>query len=77
MWSDSLGRFDPTDIRHALDSCLSAFPDYPPTLPQFMSLCMDHKRRRAQEATKLAGPKTTMPPHIAKQLREFVERSRG
>lgn len=76
VWGEQLGRFEGSDIRYALDVCLSAYPDYPPTLPQFLGLCVDGRRRRAQEAVKLPGPKTEIPPHIAKMLREFVERAR-
>jgi len=74
VWADALGRFSADDLRSALDAVMPAYPDYPPTLPQFVNLCMDSRRKRAQEAPKLPGPRGDMPPHIQTQLRAILAR---
>lgn len=75
VWADELREAEPDDLRGALDAMRSAYPDYPPTLFQFSALCRDARHRRAQGATKLAGPLVPMPEHIREQLRAFVERT--
>jgi hypothetical protein len=77
VWGESLGRFDPADIRSALDDVVRGYPDFPPTLPQFLALCMDSMRRRSQETPKLAAPRVPMPPHIREQLDAFVAKSKA
>jgi hypothetical protein len=72
VWADQLGRFDAVDLRAALAATLPNHPDYPPTLPQFVGLCLDARRSRASLAVKLPGPRTEMPEHIRAQLRAFV-----
>jgi hypothetical protein len=77
VWAESLARFEGSDLREAIENVMGAYPDYPPTLPQFMGLCMDAKRKRAQETQKLPPPKTEIPEHIRTALREFVEKAKG
>lgn len=77
VWADELGRFSGDDLREAVAGVVAAYPEYPPTLPQFIGLCMDAKRKRAQESVKLPGPKTEMPAHIREQLRSFVNKARA
>lgn len=75
VWAESLGRYEASDIREALEKVLSAHPDYPPTLPQFMGLCADAKRRRGQEAVKLPPPRSgRIPAHIQAELDRFMGR---
>lgn len=78
VWADSLGRFDGADIREALESVLSAHPDYPPTLPQFMGLCSDARRRRASGVAKLPPPRSgPIPAGIQAKLDAFMGRVRA
>lgn len=56
LWATELGRFDPEDIRHALDVLGQAHPSFPPTLFEFVALCLDGRRKRAQTVRKLAYP---------------------
>jgi hypothetical protein len=72
VWGDGLGRFDAVDLRSALDAMPAVYTDYPPTLPQFVGLCLDARRSRASVAVKLPGPRTEMPDAIRAQLRAFV-----
>lgn len=75
-WTIGLERFQPTDIRHALSSMQFVYLDYPPTLPQFINLCMDGLKKRMQEVRSLpTPPRTEMPAHVREQLRAFVEKS--
>ena len=76
-WSLELGRFDPEDIRNAIDATNSAHQDYPPTLWQFVSLCKDSRAKRAQQSQKLDGPKTEMPDEVRSFLTEFVRRHKA
>ena len=72
VWDEELSRFAHVDVGNALRAMPAAYPDFPPTLPQFVGLCNDSRRTRAQEVGKLIAPRTPMPPHIKKQLDEFV-----
>lgn len=76
VWADELGRYSAEDVKDALEVLPKAYQHYPPTLYEFADLCSDAKKRRAQEVTKLAGPKTEMPAHIREQLRAFVAKVR-
>ena len=78
VWADALGDFLGDDIRAALDSCVSVYTDYPPTLPQFIGLCRDAKRLRAAGATKLDGPRgIPCPPEIKAQLEATLKKMRA
>ena len=73
VWGEQLGGFDGADLRDALGDMVAAYPDYPPTLPQFVGLCIDAKRRRMGMAPKLDdGSRVPMPPHIREQLNTFL-----
>jgi hypothetical protein len=74
VWGETLGGFEPPDIREALGAMTTAHVDYPPTLPQFAGLCMDAKRRRLQALPRLNddGTRVPMPAHIREQLDTFL-----
>ncbi len=75
VWADALGAYTGDDLRDALAKSLDAYPDYPPTLPQFMGLCRDAKRLRAASATKLPSPPgIPCPPEIKAQMDKFLRR---
>lgn len=76
-WGRELGRFSADHLRVALDMLRHAHPSFVPTLYEFEALCVEATRRQAATVTKLPGPKTEIPPHIAEQLRAFVSRARG
>lgn len=78
VWSNALSGYDGADLKAAIDTCLSAHPDYPPTLPQFRGLCTDARRIRAASATKLAAPAgTPCPPEIKAQIDATLKRMRA
>lgn len=77
VWAHNLGQFVGADIAGAIDLCLSAHPDYPPTLPQFRGLCSDARRTRAAAATKLNHPAgVPCPPEIKAQIDAFLKRTK-
>src|SRR6478609_6817399 len=53
VWADELSRFEAVDIKRALETMLIAYPDYPPTLPQFSAMCRDARAARGQAATRV------------------------
>ena len=78
VWADALGQFTGDDIRAALSASFDAYPDYPPTLPQFVGLCRDARRIRAANATKLPGPAgVPCPPEIREQIDAFIRRTKS
>lgn len=76
VWGEELARFAGEDIAAAVKAMPAHYTEYPPTLPQFASLCSDARRTRAQESTKLTGPRIPMPEHIKKQLADFVAKAK-
>ena len=72
VWADELGHYEGEDIRRALEAMGQFYKDYPPTLYQFADLCRDARKRRADEAVKLEGPRLPMPEAVRAQLREFM-----
>jgi hypothetical protein len=76
VWGEELARFTGEDIAAAIKAMPASYQEYPPTLPQFASLCSDSKRARVAGAMKLTGPRVPMPDHIRKQLEEFVAKSK-
>lgn len=75
-WASELAGFEPEDLRNALDALGSAYPDRPPTLFQFRGLCTDSKRRRAQMAVKLPGPREPLPERAKTILADFLSKHR-
>ncbi len=71
VWGEALGLFDASDIKEALALMQAGYKEFPPTLPQFVDLCTDAKRRRMQTAPKLDGPRIPMPDHVRQQLTAF------
>lgn len=55
-WREYLGGFTGDDIRRAIDTCARAYTEFPPTLPQFVSMCRDARNARAQSAIRIAPP---------------------
>lgn len=76
VWAEGLGGFVGDDLRDALTAMQSAYPDYPPTLPQFSALCRDARERRRQSVQKLPPPKTKAPAEAMRQMRELVAKWR-
>lgn len=67
-WAESLGVFAPEDVQDALKATVLAYPDYPPTLPQFRNLCRDARARRAQTVPKLPPPRSKAAMREVREL---------
>lgn len=50
VWSQRLRSFDAQTIAAALESCQRQHPEFPPTLPQFVSLCAAAQPREVYRA---------------------------
>ena len=76
-WQTGLASYTGTHMVEALSELPKRYPDWPPTLGEFMGLCKEAWERQLVDPSKrIVGPKTTMPEHIRKQLREFIESHR-
>lgn len=45
VWATALQRFDAATVGAALDACQALHPKYPPTMPEFVGLCVAHAPR--------------------------------
>jgi len=78
VWADALGQFHGEHIRDALTAAFTSYPDYPPTLPQFVGLCKDSVKIRAANAVKLPPPPGVQcPPEIRAELDRVLKRMRA
>lgn len=75
-WRDGLAGHRGEDIAGAVDLLPSRFPEWPPTLGEFLGLCRDVAQTRAQSVTKVPGPKISMPDHVRAQLKAFTAKVR-
>jgi hypothetical protein len=70
VWARHLVGFVAEDVLSALDATVTAFPDFPPTLPQFRSLCCAARDRRAQNVVKLPPPRSKQAMREVRALAE-------
>lgn len=63
IWGHGLSKYTLDVVREALAACLQAHPEYPPSLPAFMSLC-DAKKPRETYAQQNGWQ--SLPPPEAK-----------
>lgn len=56
IWAHGLRDFDATTVRMALRQCLERHPEFPPSLPQFVSMCRANQPREAyRQALPMSG----------------------
>lgn len=69
LWAAQLARFEPETLRHALQAALDSGREWPPTLPEFVSICQRSavERREQAPAAMLPMPKAA-PDVVAKAL---------
>ena len=60
IWGHGLAKYDMAVVREALAACLQAHPEFPPSLPQMLSLC-DARKPRATYAQQ-QGWQSLPPP---------------
>lgn len=76
-WRRELAPYSGEDIKGALESLRSAFPEWPPALFQFADLCRAAQKRRQLDTPRLDGPRVPMPDHVRQQLAEFKSKYPG
>ena len=68
VWAMQLQRFDATTVGAALDRVMTAHPEFPPSLPQFLALCAAAMPRQtyAEENNlpRLAAPAPAAPVEL-------------
>jgi|SRR5690348_9270704 len=76
VWADALGHYEAQDVRRALEAMVMAYTEFPPTLPQFTSLCRDARSARTQTTAKLDyNPRGEMPANVRAFLDDFKRRA--
>lgn len=74
VWAHSLREHDAETIKGALRRCQTAHPEFPPSLPQFSSLCAAIAPREAYKPAPL--PALEMSPELREErLRQHRERA--
>ena len=77
LWAEELGRFDPSDIRSALEALRYAHLDYPPTLYEFGSLCRNAMAGRTQAVAKVTYVRYgQVAPEVLAIVHELVKSQR-
>ena len=75
IWAHGLRDFDGGTIKSALSQCITEHPQYPPSLPQFVSLCRANKPREAYRAPQpVIGMSQELRSKYARQAREINAR---
>ena len=75
VWAVSLQRFDAGTVGTALDRVLTDFPEFPPSLPQFVALCHACRPREAYKpAANVIGMSQTLRSEYAAKAREINQK---
>jgi len=75
-WSRTLTGIDPEAMRLALDSLLTSGKPFPPTLPEFTSLCRQFVRKGSHRLA-LADKRAYDPPGTIQSLRDIINKAKG
>jgi hypothetical protein len=73
-WTAELERFDDWQVRQALQALKTSGAEFPPTLPQFIALCISFKRTNAPRL-RLVAPREPPPAGAFEQLRNVIARA--
>ena len=75
VWAMALQRFDVATVVTALERLLSDFPEFPPSLPQFVALCHACRPRETYRTAQPAiGISQTLRSEYAAKAREINEK---
>ena len=75
IWGHGLRGFDAATVKTALAQCVTAHPEFPPSLPQFVALCRANKPREAYRAPQpVIGMSQELRSKYARQAREINAR---
>ncbi len=69
IWAHGLRDMDSVTVKAALAQCVERHPEFPPSLPQFMSLCRANQPRKTFE-TKALPMSGALASQYAKKARE-------
>ena len=74
VWINALTGINTPAIKHALESCLITYPDWPPTLPQFRFLCLGFptKAEAARLIHKPANDNDTLTDNFIRAMRHRI-----
>lgn len=64
IWAHGLRKYGAGVVKTALNSCLTAHPQFPPSLPEFVALCAAHQPRQTY-AEENNLPRLAAPAHAA------------
>lgn len=74
IWAHGLRDFDAETIRSALRACQTKHSEFPPSLPQFTSLCSAHRPRPTFKFTPMLGMSGELRSQYARKAREINAR---
>ena len=75
VWAVSLQRFDAGTVGTALDRVLTDFPEFPPSLPQFVAICHACRPREAYKpAENVIGMSQELRSEYAAKAREINQK---
>lgn len=77
VWAYGLRAFSETTVVEALERCKKAHPEFPPSLPQFQSLCEACVPRKAWQFDNAIGMSDTLRSQYARQARAIVAKHEG
>lgn len=77
IWAHGLRDFDATTVRMALRQCLERHPEFPPSLPQFVSMCRANQPREVFKALPMSADlyaeRSKEAREKLRQLRERIQ----
>ena len=74
IWAHGLRDFDANTIKIALRNCQGRHPEFPPSLPQFVSLCAAAAPREVYRVDNAIGMSDTLRSQYARQARAIIEK---
>lgn len=75
LWGITLSRYSVDVVRLALGKCMTAHPEFPPSLPQFVALCEACRPRETyQPPANAIGMSQELRSSYTRRLREVNER---
>ena len=75
IWAHGLRDFDLSTVKAALAKCLTDHPEFPPSLPQFVTMCRAAEPRKAYRAGPPAiGMSQQLVSQYARQAREITRK---
>lgn len=74
IWAHGLREFDADTIKVALRNCQTRHTEFPPSLPQFVSLCAAAKPREVFRIPNAIGMSSKLRSQYARQARAIIEK---